>query len=323
MHCLLHRFLCPLVLVALAAPGAGCKKDEGAAANTLIVFTAGSLSRPFKELSALFCKQHPGVRVQAEAAGSRDTARKVSDLGRRCDVLGSADYRVVENLLMPAHAAFNIQFATNEMVLAYSSRSRRREQLTASNWHQLLLDPGVAFGRSDPDRDPCGYRTEMLFQLAETHYKIPGLAKKLQQKHGKRFIRPKETELLALLEVGQIDYMFNYRSVAMQHRLPFLRLPAEVNLAAPAQARRYATARVQVSGKKPGQTLTREGAPIAYSVTIPQSAPNRKLAEAYVELLLSAEGRAIMERNGQRAIQPLRIRGQVPARLRPGPGRGK
>ncbi len=292
---------------------AGCNKDRQ---PVLIVFHAGSLSVPFREVSRTFQKRHPGVRVLAEAAGSRDTARKVSDLGQRCDVLGSADYRVVENLLMPKHTAFNLVFATNEMTIAFTPRSRKQDQLTAKNWHELLLDPEVTFGRSDPNRDPCGYRTEMVFQLAERHYKVPGLANKLRQKHGKRFIRPKETDLLALLEAGQLDYMFIYTSVAKQHRLQHLQLPAEINLSSPALAKRYEAARVEVTGKKPGQTITRMGAPIAYSVTIPKNAPRPKLAHQYVDLLLSKEGQAIMARNGQRPILPPRSRGPVPAKLR-------
>jgi len=181
----------------------------------------------------------------------------------------------------------------------------------------VLLDPEVNFGRSDPDRDPCGYRTVMLFQLAERHLDIPNLAKLLQQQGGKRFIRPKETDLLALLEAGQIDYLFIYRSVAKQHKLRYLDLPPEINLSAPGMAARYARAKVSVTGKKPGQRLTRVGAPIAYSVTVPLKARHPELARAYVDLLLSKEGRDIMDRNGQRPITPARGEGAIPEQLRP------
>jgi len=43
---------------------------------------------------------------------------------------------------------------------------------------------------------------------------------------------------------------------------------------------------------------------MVYSVTIPENAPRPELAEAWVALLLSAEGRGIMERNGQPVIEP-------------------
>lgn len=317
---------CAMIGLLLAA-GCGERGTSGSpaptggrgAAQELIVFHAGSLSVPFKAVSALFREKHPNVAIKPEAAGSRDTARKVSDLGRPCDVLGSADFDVVDALLMPKHAAFNIRFATNELGIAYTEQSRRGAEISGANWHEVVLAPEVSFGRADPNSDPCGYRTLMLFQLAEKHYKQAGLAAKLEAKHGKRFVRPKETDLLALLEAGEIDYLFIYRSVALQHALKFVRLPGEINLGSPQHAELYAAATVQVTGKKPGETVTLCGGPIVYSVTIPNNAPHRELAIAYVELLLSPEGRAAMERLGQQALAPALTReyAALPERLKP------
>ena len=229
--------------------------------QTLIVFHAGSLSVPFRELSELFENKHPHVTVLAEAAGSRDTARKVSDLDRRCDVLGSADYKVIENLLLPDHASFNIRFATNEMAIAYTERSELADRIDSGNWAEILLTDGVTFGRADPNSDPCGYRTVMLFQLAEKRLQQEGLANQLTAKHGDRYIRPKETDLLALLEAGEIDYLFIYRSVAAQHGLNMIFLPDEINLKSSAFAGLYRTATVKLSGKTPGQFIIRKGEP--------------------------------------------------------------
>lgn len=297
--------LCAVVLLVQLATGARRRNGPaGGEGRELIVFHAGSLSVPFAELSALFERRNPGVRVKAEAAGSRDCARKISDLGRACDVFGSADYKVVENLLMPEFADFNIRFATNEMAIAYVDASRGAGEIGPDNWYEVLLRPDVTFGRADPNSDPCGYRTAMLFQLAERYYGLPGLAARLSEKHGMRFIRPKETDLLALLEAGEIDYLPIYRSVARQHGLKLVRLPPQVNLGSAALGGLYETARVQVTGKEPGQFITRVGAPIVYSVTIPKDAPSRELAQAYVALLLSPEGQRIMQANGQTPIVP-------------------
>lgn len=301
-----HLLFCPAIVIGCVLCLGGCGDRQGPeeSSETLVVFHAGSLSMPFRELSQLFEQQHPGVKVLAEAAGSRDTARKVSDLGRPCDVLGSADYRVVDNLLMPEHALFNIRFALNEMAIAYTKRSNLADQINRDNWSELLLRPDVFFGRADPDSDPCGYRTLMVFQLAEKHLNDPGLADKLQAKHNRRYIRPKATELLALLESSEIDYLFIYRSVAKQHGLELLTLPDEVNLKVSSQAELYRQAVVNVSGKRPGQKIARTGEPIVYSVTIPTGATNRQLAVAYVQLLLSPQGRAVMAHNGQQSLVP-------------------
>ena len=294
------------LMLAFVLIGVACRKHDpaGKAADELVIFHAGSLAVPFREVSERFKEQFPNVVVKAEAAGSRDTARKVSDLARQCDVLGSADYKVIDNLLIPEHADFSIRFATNEMVIAFTEHSAYATKITAENWPKLLLDDDVIFGRSDPNRDPCGYRTVMVFQLAERHYQIPGLARRLNQKHNRKYIRPKETNLLGLLEAGEIDFLFIYRSVASQHGLKFVVLPNEVNLKSTQLTDLYATASVQLTGKKPGEYITRRGAPMVYGVTIPKSCKNRELAEAYVRLLLSDAGQEIMRENGQPAIAP-------------------
>ncbi len=290
-----------LIVVSLA----GCSDtDDSSTDKELIIFHAGSLSVPFREISALFEEKHPEITIKAEAAGSRDCARKILDLGRRCDVLGSADYRVIENLLMLDYARFNIQFTMNEMAIAYTDKSRMSEVITAGNWHEILLKKKVVFGRADPNRDPCGYRTIMLFQLAEKYYGLPGFERKMSEKGGGKYIRPKETDLLVLLEAGEIDYLFIYRSVAAQHGLKTLLLPDEINLKSPSQRQVYNSAEIKITGKKPGGFITRKGEPIVYSVTIPKGALNREAAIAWIELLLSAQGRAIMESNGQESIVP-------------------
>jgi len=304
------------VLAALYAPG--CQDDGDK--QVLTIFHAGSLTVPLKEVSKQFMAAHPNIEVRAEAAGSRDCARKISDLDRRCDVMASADYTVIDELLMGDHADFNIRFATNEMAIAYTGESRRAGEITGENWHEVLLADGVAFGRADPDRDPCGYRTVMVMQLAERHLNVPHLAERLRAKDGKRFMRPKETDLLALLESGEIDYLFIYRSVASQHGLKMVILPDEINLKDPAHGAAYAEARVAVTGKTPkSPPIVKRGKPMVYSVTIPKNAANREAAEAYVKFLLSDEGKAVMERNGQPSPRPAKTDGyaNLPESLKP------
>ncbi|MHC4754901.1 MAG: extracellular solute-binding protein [Planctomycetota bacterium] len=306
-----------IVLLVLSGGLVGCKKKHGGSArNELIIFHAGSLSVPFRELSALFEKEHPDIAVKAEASGSRSAARKICDLERECDVIASADYKVVANLLMPDYADFNIRFALNEMVIAYTNESKLSISITPQNWPKILLNEEVAFGRSDHNLDPCGYRTLMVFQLAEKHYGLPGLAETLHNKT--KYIRPKETDLLALLEAGEIDSLFIYRSVAAQHGLNMILLPDEINLKSPTFAQLYNTATVKLSGKIPGQFITCQGEPMVYSVTIPQNAPNPEAAEAWIALLLSRRGREIMENNGQPCITPPQADGfdKLPESLR-------
>jgi molybdate/tungstate transport system substrate-binding protein len=306
-----------ILLTMAAALLSGCRKRDHKAKDRLIIFHAGSLSIPVQELARLFEATYPGVEVRAESAGSRHCARKIADLGKSCDVMMSADTRVVESLLMPDHARFNIQFATNQMAIAYTPQSKFADDITAENWPEVLQRNGVVFGRSEPDSDPCGYRTLLVFQLAERAFESPELAERLTQTTGA--IRPKETDLLSLLEAGEIDYLFIYRSVARQHGLQMVQLPDEVNLRSAELAGLYATATVQLTGKRPGETITRKGEPMVYSLTIPTDAPHPTMAEAWVALLLSDAGRAIMQRNGQPFLTPPTADGHdvLPNGLRP------
>ncbi len=287
--------------VASCGGGSGSREDRE---RTLTVFHAGSLSVPMKEISRMFMEENPGVRVLLEAAGSRTSARKISDLGRRCDVMASADYTVIDELLIPGHASWNIKFAANEMAVVFSERSKRSGEMTAGNWFDILLDPGVTFGRSDPDSDPCGYRTVLTMRLAERHYSAEGLADRMLAKD-RRFIRPKETDLLALLETGTIDYIFLYRSVAVQHGLPFLRLPGEINLGDPLLSDSYGEASVEISGRAPGEIIVKRGEPMVYGMTIPLNAPYPELAARFVGFMLDAEkGMKVMEEAGQPSLVP-------------------
>lgn len=313
----MRRTLCvasALILLGSFSCGDGGRDEKGSPGDDkegrpmggkkLTVFHAGSLSVPMRLIADEFMHLNPGVEIELEAAGSRTSARKISDLGRRCDVMASADFAVIDELLIPEHASWNIRFAGNEMAIAYTSESFLASEIDISNWHELLLEPDVTFGRSDPDSDPCGYRTVMTAKLAERYYGEEGLAERLLAKDN-RYMRPKETDLLALLESGAIDYVFIYRSVAVQHGLKMIALPPEINLGDPSLAGLYRTVDVEISGAKPGTTMVRRGAPMVYGLTIPLGAPNPGLAVRFVEFVLTGDrGLRMMEECGQPPLVP-------------------
>jgi len=299
----------PAILPGLAFLCGCAEKQKDSSApqrpgGELVVFHAGSLAAPLKEVAAAFSAEYPGVKVVREAAGSRWCARKIADLGRRCDVMASSDYTVIENLLIPNYADWVIKFAANEIVIAYGRRSRLAGGINAQNWHEILARDDVVIARSDPNADPCGYRAVLVMKLAEKHYAAAGLAERLLVKD-RRHIRPKETDLLALLELGAVDYAFLYRSLAEQHGLRYVRLPDEINLGNPRFADFYATVSARISSKSPGGFIMKPGAPIVYGVTIPRNAPNPAAARAFLEFLLDeTKGMAIMRRNGQESLVP-------------------
>ncbi len=269
----------------------------------LPIFHAGSLTIPWAEISEEFNRLYPDVETLAESAGSAITIRKVTELGREGGVIGSSDYTLIPELMFPEYADWYITFASNQMVIAYTDRSQFEKEIDASNWYEILQRDGVKYGRSDPDRDPGGYRTLMVWQLAEAHYSLPGLLDKLYSGAGDT-VRPKEVDLIALLESGDLDYAFEYASIATQHGLRYVTLPTEINLSSEKFKDFYAKARIEIRGREPGQTITLTGAPISYAVTIPENFPNQELAIRWVDFLLSDRGMAIMKANGQLPIKP-------------------
>lgn len=290
----------------------------GHESRKLIIFHAGSLAVPFKQICEEFRRDYPEIEIVREAAGSRVCARKITDLNRSCDVIASADYTVIDKLLIPEYAEWNIKFASNEMVIAFREDSRRASDIDRDNWCDILLEKDVAYGRSDPNADPCGYRSVLVIRLAEKFYGRAGLAGRILAKD-RRYIRPKEVDLLALLEAGELDYIFIYHSVAEQHKLKYVVLPDDINLKKEEFADFYQSASVRLTGKKPGTFITKVGEPIVYSVAIPRNAPNRKLALAFLSFLLDAgKGGAILEKNGQTLVvpSPTDTFGKLPERLK-------
>ncbi len=277
----------------------------------LIIFHAGSLSVPMKEVAAAFNKEYPNVKILMESAGSVASARKITDLDRPCDIMASADYAVIDNMLISKYADWNIRFVSNEMSIVFTEKSRFAKEINSKNWFDILMKPDVAFGRADPNADPCGYRTVFTIQLSEKYYKKPGLANRIMGKD-LNYMRPKEVDLIPLIESGSIDYIFLYRSVAIQHKLNYVSLPDEINLENPAFASVYATASTEINGKEPGKKEVIKGEAMIYGVTILRNAPNREAAVKFVQFLLTKEkGMAIMEKNGQPSVIPMVVKNYV------------
>jgi len=298
------------VVLAMALPGLvyGPQSAQAAAREKVIIFHAGSLSVPLQAMEKAFEKAHPEIDIQREGSGSRKCARKISDLGKDCDIMASADFSVIDNLLIPKFATWNIRFATNQMVLCYNDKSAYAQELTPESWTDILARKGVEWGHSDPNLDPCGYRSLMVLQLAEKAFKKPGLNLRLLANRPLRNIRPKEVELIAMLENGALDYAWEYRSIAVQHKLKFQSLPPEINLSDYALDSFYRQAEVEVSGKKPGEKITLRGKSITYGVTLLNNAPHQAAAIKFLDYMLAPEGGLkILAEMGQPPIVPARV----------------
>jgi molybdate/tungstate transport system substrate-binding protein len=302
-------------LGVLAVCGNGIAAAQ-APSGPLVVFNAGSLAQPFRELLRAFRAKHPEVVPAQENSGSLEAARKLSELDKIPDVLAVADYAIIPTLLVPRYATWHALFARSEMVLAYTDGATGSRDIDGTNWWQVLLRPGVRTGHSDPALDPAGYRALMVYQLAERHYRQPGLAARLRAAVPARYVRAKSADLVALLQAGELDYAWEYEAVARQRGLRFVHLPREVNLGDPTLAGWYRHAAVRVPAGQRTDSVEFRGEPIVYALTIPVEASHPAAAAAFVRFMVSGEGQEIMRANG---FVPL-ARAQVAGPGKPPPG---
>jgi molybdate/tungstate transport system substrate-binding protein len=293
---MISKTLSVFVAAILALP----LQAQSAPAGPLVVFNAGSLAKPFSDLLRAFRTKYPEVVPAQENSGSLEAARKLTELGKIPDVIGVADYGVISKLLVPRHATWFATFARNSMVLIHTGESAGANEISGGNWWEVLLRPGIRAGRSDPALDPNGYRTLMVFQLAEKFYQQPGLAARLERTFPPKFIRPKEADLTALVQAGELDYSWSYASIAKTARLPYVNLPDEVDLSDPKLAEWYSQAKVRLPGASRGgkDSVEFRGEPIVYALTIPKAAAHAENAQAFVRFVFSPEGKALLKENG-------------------------
>lgn len=300
----LFLFLATLGFAAATSTPSAFAQPKG----TVVMFHAGSLTMPFAAMEKEFEARYPGVDLQREASGSQAAARKITDLKKPCDIMASADFKVIDKLLVPKYADWNIRFATNQLVLCYTDKSRFADKINAKNWYEILQRKGVIWGHSDPNLDPCGYRSLMVLQLAEKYYKKPGLYEKILANRPIENVRPKSVELVSMLQSGNMDYAWEYRSVAVQHGLKFIELPEKINLGNYKDDAYYSQAVVKVTGKKPGEFMEMKGESVTYGITLLKNAPNREAALAFLEYMLDPKGGLkILKDQGQPPFVPCRV----------------
>ncbi len=333
----MNRWLAFLLLATLLATLTGCAPAEK---TPLSVFAAGSLIQPFDELEKAFEAAYPQIDILNEYHGSIQVIRHVTDIHEKIDVVATADHSLMPMLMYQTtnpdtgkrYADWSIRFATNRLGIAYTDRSLYADEITAENWWEILARPDVKVGIADPRFDASGYRTLMVFKLAEQPAQQPALfhemfigqfrlplsvAKEdgraiiyvpeiLETKESSHIvIRGSSIQLIALLESGDLDYAFEYESVIQQHSLRLLALPNTLNLGDEAQAETYAQVAVKLDFQR-FATVKPEfaGEPIAYGITIPTNAPHPEEAELFIAFLLGPEGRKIMAENHHPLFDP-------------------
>lgn len=187
---------------------------------------AASLARPLRVLADSF-RVATGIPLRVELGGSMELSRRTTDLGAPPDVLLLADDEVIA-ALMPAHIDWYVRFATSRLVVAHGPRSVGADTITTENWWRVLSRPGTRIGRADSAIAPAGRHALAVMRRTEAYYDAAGLTPRLLANSGPRLVRPNATELAALLEAGEVDYILEYESVARQFGFGYTRLPGDL-----------------------------------------------------------------------------------------------
>jgi molybdate/tungstate transport system substrate-binding protein len=247
------------------------------AAETVRVLYAGSLVNLMEHSLGPAFDKVTGDQFQGYAGGSNGIANQIKAKLRRGDVFISANPAVNSDLMGAANGdwvSWYISFGQSPVVIGYSSSSRYAAEFKSKPWYQVLLEPGIRIGRTDPKLDPKGALTLMLMNAAEVFYKSPGLAQKvLGGSDNPAQVLPEET-LVGRLQSGQLDAGFFYSTETSDAKIPTVDLPAEI-------------------------------APKAiYTVTILHDAPNPGGGDKFVAFLLGADGQNLMKEHGVALQKP-------------------
>jgi molybdate/tungstate transport system substrate-binding protein len=199
-------------------------------------------------------------------------------------------------VLKAGKAESAIPIALTEMAIAYSPKSQYAAALSKSGdsgakaWWQILETPGFRFGRTDPNTDPQGLNVIFTMQLAARYYQQPDLAEKVLGPQ----INPQqicqEPQMMARLQAGQLDASSAYKTQPAALGLPFLSLPAEINLGAASMEKEYQRASVTLNGK------VHQPSALVFYAAVLKDAPQPKLADRFVAWLQGSEARQILSR---------------------------
>lgn len=321
-----------LLLLVSSISCSGGKKE-------VLILAASSLMVPFGELAEQFESIHPDVYVRVEGHGSIQVCRHTVELGDPASLSAVADYSLLPLLVYTQnlpdtntpYADWSIDFSSNRLGLSYTDSSKYSDEITADNWYEILARNDVTWGMSDPRLDACGYRTLMLYKLAEQYYDETGLFQNMvinkmrnkitvSEENGITIIKVPEilyptddnikvrgfsAQLLNLVEYGTADYAFQYESQARQHGLNFLELPQEIDLSSLELMDHYHSITVRLDYERYGTVKPEfRCEPITYSITIPASAPYPDIAEQFIQFMLSDEGSQIFLDNYQVPFDP-------------------
>ena len=261
----------------------------------LDVSYAGSMSSLMEGPVKSTVAQSLKLEMHGRAQGSSALAQLIVGGSIRSDVFIPVTPGPMFTVLRAGKADVAQPIAHTEMVIAYSPKSRFAAKLQAAaegkaRWWEVLQEPGLRFGRTDPVTDPQGRNIIFTLMLAEKLLRRPSLAANILGPT----INPRqiftEPTVQARLQSGELDAASAYKIQPGPFNLPFITLPKEINLS----GQNVHTEHPEISLTVNGKTFQPE--PLIYYAAVLKDAPNPKGAKAFVEWLRGEEAQAIFKR---------------------------
>jgi molybdate/tungstate transport system substrate-binding protein len=256
------------------------------------------------------------LELHGRAQGSSALAQLIVGSSIRPDVFISVTPSPMLTVLRAGKAEIAAPIARTEMVIAYSPKSKFAEKFAiaarisgseilgpvpsgikqdlrpgpAVTWWELLQEPGLRFGRTDPITDPQGRNIIFTLMLAEKLFRRPGLAEKILGPT----INPQqiftEPTVQARLQSGELDAASAYKTQPGPFNLPYVALQPEVNLSGEHVHADHPEISLTVNSK------TYQPEPLIFYAAVLKDAPNKEGATAFVEWLTGDEAQAIFRR---------------------------
>ena len=282
----------------------GAASAAGAAEPVLAVAYAGSMGALMDRALGPAIERQAHVQFQGRGAGAYALAHLLADRKVRADVFVSITPGPIEVLRKAGLVDVAVPVASTQMVIAYSpdgphAAAFRDAAAGRLPWYEVLRRPGVRFGRTDPTTDPQGRNIVFAMLLAQEYYHQPGLAAALlgdyQHNAAQIFAEP---SLLSRLQSGQIDASSGYLSAVLSHKLPYIKLPAQINLSDPAMQRDwYGRVHFTITGAdgRPQQLSTQ---PLVFYAALLKNAADAQSGRAFIELMQGAQGRKMFAEYG-------------------------
>ncbi len=282
---------CGRLALAMIASGFSLKVF-GTGLPVLEVAYAGSMGSMMEAPVTSAVARKLKLDLHGRAQGSNALAQLIAGGSIRPDVFIPVTPGPMLTVLRAGKAATAKPIARTEMVIAYSPRSRFAAKLDEAAkgkaiWWEVLAEPGLRFGRTDPVSDPQGRNIIFTMMLAAKLYQQPNLVEKILGPPINQRQIFSEPTLQARLQSGQLDAASAYKVQPGPFHLPYISLSKEINLS----GENVRSAHPEISLDLAGKTYFPE--PLIYYSAVLQDAPNPAGAAAFDAWLSSAEGQQI------------------------------